>query len=283
MNRQTVLWISGNSPKQFKGLLRNRWANLGVSPQPSNPFLRPASGRSPIPGYTNPFENLTIKSIMRPPLRLGFVFSTALLSGSLALVSCGPDTSTGGGGPSGPIYLAGLRKEGSNPYARGRSEEETSYIMKKDNVSYWDGDGVPGSPAITIDLSQQRAFFYKDRKLVGVSKISTGTNENATPTGDFKITQKNKDHESNLYGEYKYPDGSIAQKDVDTTRDPKPPGTIYDGTDMPYFMRFHGGVGMHTGYLPGYAASHGCVRMPHYMAQKFFENVSIGTPVHVVD
>jgi lipoprotein-anchoring transpeptidase ErfK/SrfK len=41
------------------------------------------------------------------------------------------------------------------------------------------------------------------------------------------------------------------------------------------------GVGMHTGYLPGYAASHGCIRMPHYMSTKFFENVKVGTPVIV--
>ncbi len=196
----------------------------------------------------------------------------------IGLVSCGSDGTTTYNGPG---YIAGLRGEG-NVYGQGRSEEETSTVMKKDNVSYWDGDGVAGSPAVTIDLSQQRAFFYKGGKLVGVALISTGTDENATPTGSFKIIQKNKDHESNLYGDYKYPDGRIAKKDVDTTRDPQPPGTIYDGTDMPYFMRFNGGVGMHTGYLPGWAASHGCVRMPHNMAKKFFENVEIGTPVHVV-
>jgi lipoprotein-anchoring transpeptidase ErfK/SrfK len=46
-------------------------------------------------------------------------------------------------------------------------------------------------------------------------------------------------------------------------------------------MRFNGGIGMHTGYLPGYAASHGCVRMPHHMSEKFFENVALGTPVIV--
>jgi lipoprotein-anchoring transpeptidase ErfK/SrfK len=50
---------------------------------------------------------------------------------------------------------------------------------------------------------------------------------------------------------------------------------------MPYFMRFNGAVGMHTGYLPGYAASHGCVRMPHHMAGKFFDNVEVGTLVIV--
>jgi lipoprotein-anchoring transpeptidase ErfK/SrfK len=52
---------------------------------------------------------------------------------------------------------------------------------------------------------------------------------------------------------------------------------------MPYFMRIHGGVGMHAGFLPGFAASHGCIRMPERMAQIFFANVSHGTPVRVVN
>jgi lipoprotein-anchoring transpeptidase ErfK/SrfK len=52
---------------------------------------------------------------------------------------------------------------------------------------------------------------------------------------------------------------------------------------MPYFMRIHGGVGMHAGFLPGFPASHGCIRMPERMAQIFFANVSHGTPVRVVN
>ena len=59
------------------------------------------------------------------------------------------------------------------------------------------------------------------------------------------------------------------------------PGQIFYNAPMPYFMRFNGGIGMHTGYLPGYAASHGCVRMPHHMAEKFFDNVEVGTLVIV--
>ena len=182
--------------------------------------------------------------------------------------------------PSVP-YLPGVRT-GDNPLGTGRSDEETSLVMRKDRTSHWEGDGVTGAPSITIDLSQQRAYFYKGQTLVGVSQVSTGTNEHATPTGDFKITQKNIDHESNLYGEYKYPDGTVIQKEVDVTKHPKPPGAIFDGADMPYFMRFNGGIGMHTGYLPGFAASHGCIRMPHNMAKIYFENVEKGTPVRVI-
>jgi len=151
----------------------------------------------------------------------------------------------------------------------------------QDTVSYWDGDGVGGSPAITIDLSDQKAYFYKSGKLVGVSRISSGDAKHATPTGSFKISQKSKDHASNLYGDYIDRNGNILQREVDFRKDPKPPGGIVDGAKMPYFMRFNGGVGMHAGYLPGYAASHGCVRMPEPMARAFFNNVSSGTPVKV--
>jgi hypothetical protein len=46
-------------------------------------------------------------------------------------------------------------------------------------------------------------------------------------------------------------------------------------------MRFHGSDGLHAGYLPGYPASHGCVRMPQQLAVAFFNSVSVGTPVTV--
>ena len=52
---------------------------------------------------------------------------------------------------------------------------------------------------------------------------------------------------------------------------------------MPYFMRLtNDGVGLHAGMLPGYAASHGCIRLPHAFAELLFSNVSVGTPVDVV-
>jgi hypothetical protein len=148
--------------------------------------------------------------------------------------------------------------------------------------SYWDGDGVPGNPSIVINLTAQTASFYKGSKLVGVSAISSGREEFASPTGNFKIIQKNKDHASNLYGEYVDAAGVVIKKDVDVKKDPKPPGAIFRGAPMPYFMRIVGGVGMHQGFLPGVPDSHGCIRMPEQMARVFFNNVEKGTPVTVV-
>ena len=154
-------------------------------------------------------------------------------------------------------------------------------ILHKPKPSYWRGDGVEGKPSIRIVLSEQRAYFYKGGVLVGESTISTGKPGFETPPGTYKVIQKDKDHLSNLYGDYVDADGNILQKNVDVTKDPMPPGGRLDGAKMPYFLRFTGGYGMHAGYLPGYAASHGCVRMPMEMAEHFFDAAEEGTKVTV--
>ncbi len=150
-----------------------------------------------------------------------------------------------------------------------------------DGVSYWKGDEYKGAPSIVIHLEEQRAYFYKDKQLVGVSLISTGREGFDTPTGKFHIIQKDKDHVSSRFGDYLDKDGNVIKKQADTTLDPIPKGAIYDGDVMPYFMRIVGGTGLHEGYLPGYPASHGCIRMPGFMAENFFYNVSVGTPVTI--
>ena len=150
-----------------------------------------------------------------------------------------------------------------------------------DNYSHWDGDGVSGTPSLVIKLGHQRAYFYKAGELVGVSTISTGREGFGTPLGNFKIMQKDKDHASSLYGDYVDAKGAIIKKDIDRSKDPLPPGAKFDGAKMPYFMRITGGVGMHEGFLPGYPASHGCIRMPRAMAEAFFRNVEPGTPVTI--
>jgi hypothetical protein len=152
-----------------------------------------------------------------------------------------------------------------------------------DPISYWDGDGVQGPPSVKIYLQEQRAQFYKGDQLVGVSQVSAGREGHDTPKGNYKIIQKDKDHASNLYGDYVDSFGTVVQKEVEVGKDPKPPGAVFKGAPMPYFMRITGGVGMHEGYLPGYPASHGCIRMPAKMAETFFNNVQMGTPVQIVD
>ena len=152
-----------------------------------------------------------------------------------------------------------------------------------DTVSFWDGDGVPGDPHIEIRLPEQRAYFYKGETLVGVSQVSTGREGYNTPSGNFKVLQKDKDHRSSLYGDYVDANGTVVKANVEAGKDPKPPGTTFLGASMPYFLRVTNGVGMHTGYLPGVPASHGCIRMPDFMAENFFYNTPMGTPVSITN
>jgi lipoprotein-anchoring transpeptidase ErfK/SrfK len=159
--------------------------------------------------------------------------------------------------------------------------EPVSSAAPKDSVSYWDGDAVSGKPSIKISLGEQKAYFYKGGQLVGISQLSTGREGMGTTTGSFKIIQKDQNHVSSQYGDYVDSADNVVAANVDVGKDPKPPGTHFKGAPMPYFMRIVGGTGLHAGYLPGYPASHGCIRMPEFMAENFFRSVSVGTPVTV--
>jgi len=173
-----------------------------------------------------------------------------------------------------------LRYKDETVYLGGYSARDTAR-GEFDNYSHWDGDGISGAPSIVIKLSHQRAYFYKSGELVGVSTISTGREGFGTPRGNFKILQKDKDHASSLYGDYVDAKGAVVKRDIDRTKDPMPKGAKFDGAKMPFFMRIVGGVGMHEGFLPGYPASHGCIRMPRRMAESFFRSVENGTPVTI--
>lgn len=195
---------------------------------------------------------------------------TACILLGLSLGACANDPRWARGNTG---YLGGTAQTGVAP----RSTTE-------DSVSFWDGDGVKGAPRIEIRLSDQRAYFYKGDILVGVSAISSGKEGYDTPPGNYKIIQKEKDHRSTLYGEWvDIKTGAVINDDVDTTVQKKPPpGAKFVGAPMPNFMRVVGGVGMHAGYLPGVAASHGCIRMPMFMSENFFANCQVGTPVTVM-
>ena len=199
--------------------------------------------------------------------------SAAIATLVIALASC-IDTR-----PPGSDYLADVGGPGRHKVSGGPHHPPPAI---PDDISYWEGDGVSGKPLIRISRSQQRASFYKGGVLVGVSRISSGNEDHGTPKGNYKIKEKDKEHKSTIYGVFKdNVTGETINDNVDIRVDKVPHGATFYNAPMPNFMRFANGIGMHTGYLPGYAASHGCVRMPHQMAEKFFENVEIGTPVIV--
>ena len=175
------------------------------------------------------------------------------------------------------------RLAAQNQYLGGTPTYVTSATAPQDNVSYWDGDNIGGKPSIKINLTEQRAYFYKNNVLVGISQLSTGREGLNTPHGHFTVIQKDINHVSSLYGDYVDSSDHVVKANVDVTKDKKPPGTHFKGAPMPYFMRITQGIGLHAGYLPGFPASHGCIRMPEFMAENFFKSVSTGTPVTIVN
>jgi len=146
---------------------------------------------------------------------------------------------------------------------------------------FWEKpEGVKGSPKIMISLEDQVAYFYIGKTLVGESPISSGKSSTRTPTGSYRVIQKEINHRSSAYGVFKSRrTGEIVDDDAEVNNEPTPKGCYFVGAKMPYFMRLSGGYGMHAGYLPGYAASHGCIRLPYSMAQKFYQHAPYGTPV----
>ena len=181
------------------------------------------------------------------------------------------------------IFLAGCASDRDAATNRFISQGTLALQGKenRDEISYWNGTGSEGEPRIVIDLDQQRAYFYKGDQIVGVSVVSTGREGYDTPPGEFRITEKDQEHVSSLYGDYIDQSGQVVTENVESDKDPRPRGTIFRGAAMPYFLRIHGGIGMHAGYLPGYPASHGCIRLPEKMAVQFFKNAAVGTPVEI--
>jgi hypothetical protein len=142
--------------------------------------------------------------------------------------------------------------DSKHPHARGSDGPAIDY----GRFEWLSDDGASAAVnRIIISLAEQRLYVFHDHQLLAWSNVSTGRSGHETPTGDFNVSEKDVDHHSSLY----------------------------DDAPMPYFMRLtDSGVGMHAGWLPGYPASHGCVRLPFGMAQKLYDRVDAGTPVEIV-
>ncbi len=122
----------------------------------------------------------------------------------------------------------------------------------------WDEEGLAnrGALSISVSIAEQRVYVYRDGRLIGMSSASTGTKGHATPLGDFTILQKNMWHRSNLYS----------------------------NAPMPYMQRLTwGGIALHAGHLPGYPASHGCIRLPAAFARRLFDITTLRVPVTIMD
>jgi len=141
---------------------------------------------------------------------------------------------------------------------------------------------TPGNSKVLVSLGKQRAYLLLEGEIAIDTPISSGKAAGMTPTGSFRVQEKDPDHRSNLYGNFVDRSGRVVRAGVSARIDSAPSGTHFEGAPMLWFMRITQGVGMHVGILPGYPASHGCIRMPAEIAPIIYQKVKIGTPVDVV-
>jgi lipoprotein-anchoring transpeptidase ErfK/SrfK len=143
---------------------------------------------------------------------------------------------------------------------------------------------TPENSHVRVSLSKQRAYLMMGDETVIDTPISSGKRARPTPKGNFHVLEKDMDHRSSVYGDFVDSSGRVVRAGISAKIDSAPSGTHYVGAPMKWFMRLTDeGVGMHVGILPGYAASHGCIRMPSQAAELFYSHVKVGTPVVVSD
>jgi lipoprotein-anchoring transpeptidase ErfK/SrfK len=145
-------------------------------------------------------------------------------------------------------------------------------------------EATPDNVHVVVSLPKQRAFLMTGDQIVIDSPISSGKRGHSSPTGNFSVLEKDPNHRSNIYGDFVDRSGRTVRAGISAKIDAAPSGTHYVGASMKWFMRLTAeGVGMHIGILPGYPASHGCIRMPPDGAKLFYDHVKVGTPVDVGD
>jgi lipoprotein-anchoring transpeptidase ErfK/SrfK len=179
--------------------------------------------------------------------------------------------------------LFGPRKPKPTPAPRKASEYFSRQAPLKVNQKLLQ-QATPDNTRIVVSIPKQRAYLMIDDKIVADGPISSGRRGHESPTGHMRVLEKDPDHHSNLYGDFVDSSGRTVRAGVSAGIDSAPSGTHFAGAPMRWFMRLtEEGVGMHVGILPGYPASHGCIRQSSDGAKLFYDHAKVGTPVDVGD
>jgi len=143
---------------------------------------------------------------------------------------------------------------------------------------------TPDNARILVSIAKQRAYLMLGEQIAIDSPISPGKRGHSSPTGHMHVLEKDPNHHSSLYGDFVDYSGRVVRAGVSARIDSAPSGTHFAGAAMKWFLRLtEDGVGMHIGILPGYPASHGCIRESPEGAKLFYDHVKVGTPVDVGD
>src|SRR5947209_5134888 len=183
--------------------------------------------------------------------------------------------------------LVSAERPTPSPPAAQPMRKASDLIRKQEPVSINQSllkEVTPDAVHVVVSLPKQRAYLMTGEQIVIDSPISSGKRGHTSPMGHLHVLEKDPNHHSSLYGDFVDGPGSIVRAGVSARIDSAPSGTHLVGATMKWFMRLTGdGVGMHVGILPGYPASHGCIRMPFDGAKLFYDRVKVGTPVDVGD
>lgn len=149
---------------------------------------------------------------------------------------------------------SGYYRPSPSPQPRRQRNARKKSAGKSEAAEKETGAKPQGPLIIAVSIDKQKVRIYDSNGLFAESPVSTGMKGHSTPMGVFSIIQKHKFHHSN----------------------------IYSGAPMPYMQRITwSGVAMHAGVLPGYPASHGCIRMPMAFAVKMWNWTKMGARVVV--
>ncbi len=232
------------------------------------------------------------------------LYLVSALAVALGLVSC--ETPTGSSANNGlnpnpvfagglyantggvnPLTLQGKNQPGyTNPYPVGTYEHFVAQPEYPNTAKTFCNESLlaqatPATAKIIVCLPQQRARMYVDGAVAYDWPVSTGTNGHETPTGTFRILEKDRDHKSNRYGKF-VRNGKTINSNADTAKG-VPDGAEFRPAGMPNWNRLTwDGVGIHGGkVIPGRRLSHGCIRTPYDVARKLFNYTELGMPVYI--
>lgn len=165
-------------------------------------------------------------------------------------------------------------------------EDFIAHYAYRETRDIWRGAALeqfnPKKSHVEVLLEEQRGRLYIDGKIAMDFPVCSGrVGGQETPKGTFRISQKVLEYRSNRYGSFMSADGSkVLERNISITDTP-PPGGVFEGADMPYWMRFNGAIGIHVGNVHRHSASHGCVRVPEEACSILFEKLGVGSKVIV--
>jgi lipoprotein-anchoring transpeptidase ErfK/SrfK len=184
---------------------------------------------------------------------------------------------------SGQLFHFGPKPKATPPPMRKASDLIQRQAPLKVNQSLLK-QATPDNTRIVVSIPKQRAYLMIGDQVVADGPVSSGRRGHETPKGHLNVMEKDPDHHSSLYGDFVDSSGRTVRAGVSARSDSAPSGTHFAGASMKWFLRLTGeGVGMHIGILPGYPASHGCIRESVDGAKLLYDYAKVGTSVDVGD